>query len=634
MYFRFLGKIFLVYLVSQTLLRLGLFLSSAASVSWAPLDVLRTFGLGLAFDSLVGGFFAVPAALLLFLFPFRWLGNKLVRGVFWFFLFFFNFLLVFSTISQVFFWQEYHTNFNFIAVDYLIYTTEVMLNIYQTYPVEWIIPCWLIATWLLTRWMMKQLRHLSQTQPTPSKLGYVCKLVLCGVLLAGLFFGLKDDYREKVSDNQYNIELAGDGPYGFVYAFFHNELDYNKFYRTQEQQVVLRSLRNKLQNGSEAFLDKGITRHVDNTNALTDRKLNVVMIAVESLSADFSGVFGEASPSLTPKLDALAKDSYIYTHMYATGTRTVRGLEALSLAVPPTPGQSILRRPDSSNMATIGDAFQQNGYKTDFIYGGLGYFDNMNGFFESNGYTIKDETSIPKEEIIHETAWGVADEVLFTQVLKSMDDHYAKGEPTYEMVLTTSNHSPYTYPEGRVEGPMGKRPGAVLYTDWAIADFLERAKDKPWFSNTVFVIVADHQAAVAGRMALPVGKYHIPCMIYAPGIIEPGVCDRLISQIDLGPTLLGQLGLSYTSRFMGQDIAKVKPENDRAFISTYQSLGYIHGDNLVVLTPNRKAAVYKIEDWTNSVYEPTAADDKIIGEAVTWYQGASDLYHDDLLKRP
>ena len=124
--------------------------------------------------------------------------------------------------------------------------------------------------------------------------------------------------------------------------------------------------------------------------------------------------------------------------MLATGTRTVRGLEAISLAVPPTPGQSILRRPDFDNLATFGGVLDQNGYKSDFVYGGYGYFDNMNDFFSSNGYTIKDRVSIPKEEIFNDTIWGVADEILFTQVLKSMDEHYTNTEPAFEMVMTFS----------------------------------------------------------------------------------------------------------------------------------------------------------------------------------------------------
>ena len=300
--------------------------------------------------------------------------------------------------------------------------------------------------------------------------------------------------------------------------------------------------------------------------------------------------------------------------------------------MPPTPGQSILRRPDNEDLSSLGEAFRQNGYARDFLYGGYGYFDNMNAFFEGNGYTIKDRTSIPSEEVIQETVWGVVDETLFTQVLRSLDEHAAAGEPAFEMVMTTSNHRPYTFPEGRVDGEQGTREGAVLYTDWAIHDFLERAKAKPWFENTVFVIVADHQAGVAGKSALPVDKYRIPCLVYAPGLVGPGSTDRLVSQMDLGPTLLGMLGLSYRTSWLGRDVFQTPEKDDRAFISTYQSLGLVKGDDLVVLTPDKAVAASRIDDWETSDYTKEDVPTNLGEEAISWYQEASDLFKSGLLK--
>ena len=197
--------------------------------------------------------------------------------------------------------------------------------------------------------------------------------------------------------------------------------------------------------------------------------------------------------------------------------------------------------------------------------------------------------------------------------------------------MTTSNHRPFTFPEDRVDGAQGTREGAVLYTDWAIHDFLERAKTQPWFTDTVFVIVADHQAGVAGKTALPVDKYHIPCLVYAPGLIAPGATDRLVSQMDLGPTLLGMLGLSYETRWLGRDLFQTPEAQDRAFISTYQNLGLVKGDDLVVLTPDANVAADKIVDFTNSTYEKETVAPSLEQEAVSWYQEASDLYKSGLL---
>ena len=441
---------------------------------------------------------------------------------------------------------------------------------------------------------------------------------------------VQSDWREKISDNRHNVELAGNGAYEFVRAFFANELDYQTFYLTHDNDEVLRRLRALLTVDNAAFEnDSDITRRIVNRNQLSDVKPNVIMITVESLNADFTGAFGNGD--LTPRLDEIAQRSFCFTRMYATGTRTVRGLEALSLSLPPTPGQSILRRKDNADMATLGAIFRAEGYATDFLYGGYGYFDNMNEFFGGNGYEIKDRTTIPDDEIFHETIWGVADEILFSQVLRSMDEHFIKGERAFEMVMTTSNHRPFKFPEGRIDMEEGTRPAAVRYTDWAIGDFIERASSRPWFDETVFVIVADHQALAAGKSTLPVNCYHIPCMIYAPKLIESGRSDRLISQIDLPPTLLGMLGVTYQSKFMGRDIFRA--DRSTVFISTYQLLGMIEGDTLIVLTPNKKIAAYHIDDWETSEYTAIEPSEELIDDTVACYQGASWLYKNGLLKR-
>ena len=573
--------------------------------------------LGLVFDFTAGLFFIAPIALISLIKARRPIEIAA---------FAFDFITVFIAVAQFLFWQEFHTNFNFIAVDYLIYTQELLGNIAQSYNVPLlliIITLLAVAAFNVQKIFLKPFRSID----IKKKLIRAAAIILLPLILAMI---VQSDWREKISDNRHNVELAGNGAYEFVRAFFANELDYQTFYLTHDNDEVLRRLRALLTVDNAAFEnDSDITRRIVNRNQLSDVKPNVIMITVESLNADFTGAFGNGD--LTPRLDEIAQRSFCFTRMYATGTRTVRGLEALSLSLPPTPGQSILRRKDNADMATLGAIFRAEGYATDFLYGGYGYFDNMNEFFGGNGYEIKDRTTIPDAEIFHETIWGVADEILFSQVLRSMDEHFIKGERAFEMVMTTSNHRPFKFPEGRIDMEEGTRPAAVRYTDWAIGDFIERASSRPWFDETVFVIVADHQALAAGKSTLPVNCYHIPCMIYAPKLIESGRSDRLISQIDLPPTLLGMLGVTYQSKFMGRDIFRA--DRSTVFISTYQLLGMIEGDTLIVLTPNKKIAAYHIDDWETSEYTAIEPSEELIDDTVACYQGASWLYKNGLLKR-
>ncbi|RZK51198.1 MAG: LTA synthase family protein, partial [Pedobacter sp.] len=247
-----------------------------------------------------------------------------------------------------------------------------------------------------------------------------------------------------------------------------------------------------------------------------------------------------------------------------------------------------------------------------------------------NGYEVTDRDALKDSEIHYSNIWGVADEDLFTLSLRELDKDYKAKKPFFAQIMTVSNHRPYTYPEGRIDIPSKTgREGAVKYTDYAIGKFIREAKLKPWFANTLFIIVADHCASSAGKVELPVDKYHIPMIFYAPNHIKPSKFEKLTAQIDIGPTLLGYLNFSYQSKFFGQDVFKMKDNEERAFISTYQSLGYIKNNQLVILDPNKKVKTFT-PDFLNGNSKPIAANPSLIDEAIANYQLASYLYKNNL----
>jgi phosphoglycerol transferase MdoB-like AlkP superfamily enzyme len=233
----------------------------------------------------------------------------------------------------------------------------------------------------------------------------------------------------------------------------------------------------------------------------------------------------------------------------------------------------------------------------------------------------------------HETVWGVADEHLFDQVLDEIDrEKAARGQrPVFVHVMTTSNHRPYTYPPGRIDIPSGSgRDGAVKYTDYAIGRFLRMAREKPWFGDTLFVITADHGANARGTARIPVDKYRIPLFVYAPGRVAPQRFDRLVSQIDIPPTVLGLLGLDYYSKFFGRDVLASPPESDRAFVANYQTLGYLKGSRMALLQPRRKSEVFELD----ARMRPAAAvsDAELVREAIAFYSAASHVFRSGLYR--
>ena len=302
----------------------------------------------------------------------------------------------------------------------------------------------------------------------------------------------------------------------------------------------------------------------------------------------------------TAKARDLAREGVLFTDLYATGTRTVRGLEALSAALPPLPGQSLVHRPGNGGLFTLGAALRSYGFDTGFLYGGYGYFDNMNAYFAANGYRVRDRHDIPSGRIGFANIWGIADEYLFDDALAQIDRAAATGRRQLLHLMTTSNHRPYTYPDGRIDIPSKTgRDGAVKYTDWAIGRFIEQARAHPWFDDTLFVIVADRCASVAGKTRLPPAHFRIPAIFYAPGYLPAATVSTMASQIDLAPTIMAWLGLDDGGRFLGQDLFG-PAVRERAWIANYQEIGLLTpgeqgSRDLVVLSPMRRVVQFRVD---------------------------------------
>ncbi|MEZ4972595.1 MAG: LTA synthase family protein [Cyclobacteriaceae bacterium] len=624
--FGFVFLVAMVIVLVSSATRVILFFLSIHDVDPSLLTTAGIFAVGLGYDVINAGYVIIPLLLFMLVTPSRLYQQTWFVYLRYVTLFLFTFLALFNAVSEYFFWDEFHTRYNFIAVDYLIYTTEVLGNIRESYPIEWILLILAIVSVGMTYLLRPAVAQLQASNVWKVRVRYL--LVLSVFPLFS--FLCVDNTFHHLSNNPYVNELAGNGLYELFAAYRNNELSYDQFYKRLDYSDVNDRLKSLIKTPDSRLVDSqstSVDRYI--TSDAPEKRLNVVMISVESFSADFMHHFGNQK-EITPFLDSLYDHSLVFTNLYATGTRTVRGLEALSLAVPPTPGQSIVRRPNNEDLFTLGTVFRNKGYETQYIYGGYGYFDNMNYFFDHNGYHVVDRTAIPDEEIDYENIWGVADENLFDLAFKEIEMDYGSGKPFFAQVMTTSNHRPYTYPDGRIDIPSHSgRDGAVKYTDYAIGRFINEAKTKPWFDNTLFVIVADHCASSAGKTELPIEGYHIPMLVYAPSHVQTGVMDRLMSQVDIAPTLLGMLNFSYRSKFYGYDIFRLEPGRERAFISTYQKLGYIRDSALVILSPQQGI---EVQSLSSSQPIDKAEEQRLTEEAISWYQAASYAFQHGLMK--
>lgn len=554
--------------------------------------------------------------------------SKIRFWLFSFVMFLYVVLILQNGISEYFFWNEFGVKYNFIAVNYLVYTNEVIGNIMESYPVIPLFTTLFIIAGIVTYFIVKRSRNYIDAIPT-----FAEKLKISGIYLA--LFGIAllavpSLAKTEKSQNVFANELQANGMYRFYLAFMNSELDYFKFYKTLPENEAFALL------GKQIPSISGETTLRTIKSDSTETPKNVVLITIESYSADFMKAYGNEQ-NITPFLDDLAQKSLMFTNLYAVGNRTVRGLEAVTLCFPPTAGESVVKRKDNKNKFSTGAVFRQKGYNVKYLYGGDAFFDNMEDFFTGNGYDIVDKKTFAPEEITFANIWGVCDEDMANKAIKTMNAEAKEGKPFFNHWMTVSNHRPFTYPNGKIDipGDSKSREGGVKYTDYALKKFFDMASRQPWFKNTVFVIVADHCASSAGKTELPADKYRIPAMIYSPGFIQPQKYTNLMSQIDVMPTLFGLLNFSYQSKFYGQDVLK-SDYTPRALIATYQDLGLIKDNILTIISPKQSVKQFQLTLKPDQKVAPefqiyydqvplTKERTDLVNETISYYQTASDI---------
>lgn len=635
--FKIVQAIAIFFLAIAFLLRFVLTIWQFSDIDSSIWSILKTFAYGLFFDLGVLSFFMFVLGFYLASFPRRWIGGKLDKAIVYGTTFLVVLILVFTFFAEITFWEEFRCRFNFIAVDYLVYTYEVVQNIHESYPLYLLIPGVFITTGFIVFLFHKSGAFettFSSKEPIINRLMPYSIVVL--VMLFFSFFIKNAD--AEWSKNRYNSELSKSGIYAFFAAMRNNQMDFKVFYQSEDDQVAFDLVKEKLSTTHTEFsTDKLSIRRVIVNDSSPMIKPNVVLILMESMSASFMKEYGNQE-NITPYLDELAQNSISFTNLFATGTRTVRGMEAMTLSIPPTPGSSIVKRLDNQNLYTMASVFNTKKYESNFFYGGDGYFDNMNAFFGGNGFNIYDRgrgsvlsdaiattrNDIEDDEVTFENAWGICDEDIYAKMIQAADKDFSKNKPFFNFIMTTSNHKPYSYPEGKIDIPSGSgRSGAVKYADYALGKFMKVAETKPWFKNTVFVIIADHCASSAGKDEIDVANYHIPAFIYSP-LLEKQKVTKLCSQIDLMPTLFSLLHWNYTSNFFGRNVLSSQ-FNERAFIGTYLKLGVLKEDKIMVLSNQKKNAYYKWNRNTNDLIL-LPMDAKFLKETISWYQTADYMY--------
>jgi phosphoglycerol transferase MdoB-like AlkP superfamily enzyme len=222
---------------------------------------------------------------------------------------------------------------------------------------------------------------------------------------------------------------------------------------------------------------------------------------------------------------------------------------------------------------------------------------------------------------------------LFDRALEYFDERSSSGQPFFSLIMTTSNHKPFTFREGLPDIPAsgGGRVAGVRYADFALGYFLKSAEQHKWFDNTVFVVVADHGARVYGKVDIPLRTYEVPIFVYAPARIKPRQVDTLMGQIDIAPTVLGLLGLEYEAPFFGTDILACGECQRTLFFNHNYDVAVLRDGKLAVLGLG-KSVQNLTYDAASDSYAVQPDDPELTNMAVAFYQTAYEQFQNQTYK--
>lgn len=538
-------------------------------------------------------------------------------------------LIVFMELATPSYIDRFGVRPNRLFFEYFDHPGEVFLTIWADYKIPLMLAMATIAFTIWAVWNMSQKLGKSSRTWTARQ-----RLLAGPLILILLFLGVRSDFYHRAPTmstvafcNDPLINTLGvSSTYSLGYAIYglrdEAELVHN-YGKMPHDEVILR-IRKGMGLPESAFTNPDIpTFHRQVPRYKRERPLNLVIILEESLGAEYVQSLGGLP--LTRELERLSQKGLWFSRLYATGTRSVRGIEAVVTGFPPTPARSILRlNLSQSGFFSLASLLKRKGYATQFIYGGDSQFDNMKGFFLGNGFNrVIDEKDFRK--YVYRGTWGVSDEDIFDRTHQELLAHGDK--PFFTMIFTVSNHPPFEFPDGRID-LVGKRKNtiknAVRYADYALGRFFDRAQNASYWDKTVFLIVADHEDKVPGDGLVPIKYFHIPALIIGSDI-KPGIYDKVSSQMDLPPTLLSIMGIESGHPMQGHDLLQTSGNHPgRAVMQFDNNQAYMVGDQVVIHTPKKPATQYI---FRNGKLEPTQQRPELIRDALAQALWPIIAYH-------
>ncbi|EXI61785.1 hypothetical protein MHD_04835 [Mannheimia granulomatis] len=628
----FVGVNLLIFFIA----RLGLAVWQAERVSavngWLPLMLQ-----GIRIDiSALCWLFGLPALLSILLFQKNKIGS-IWRTILRIWLTVGSAFILFMEVATPNFIETFDLRPNRLFIEYLVHPKEVFTMLINGHLVS--VVCGILALiassiiyWKLSGWATQNLRFPNwKMRPLLALL--IAAIVFLGGRSSFAHRGINPAMVAFSSDPLVNSLVLNSG-YSVLYAVqqLKDEDKSSEQYGKMSVEEMLSIVKQSRNRAESDYISDEIPTLTENKASYQGKAKNIVIILEESLGAQFVGSLG--GKDLTPNLDKLSKEGWYFTNLYATGTRSVRGIEAVTTGFTPTPARAVVKLTKSqNNFFSIAELLKHQGYHTSFIYGGEKHFDNMASFFYGNGFQqIIDEKDYKNPKFT--ATWGVSDEDLFDKANETFNELHQQGKPFFSLVFSSSNHDPFEFPDGKIElyeQPKQTRNNAAKYADYAIGHFFDLAKKSDYWKDTVFLVIADHDSRAVGEHLVPIQHFHIPALLLADHI-EPRTDNRLVSQMDMPTTLLSVAGVSGQYPMIGYDLTQNIDPN-RAFMQYDATQAMMKGNDVVVMRPNLPIESFEYDQSTHKL-TPKALPEEFKKEALAHALLGSYLYKNQLYKLP
>lgn len=616
-----------------TLARTALYWHNAELAALLPRsEVLTSFALGLRFDLMVVSIFSMPMLL-----GFLWPRSQILRKCLVVWLTIASSLSIFFCITELDFYREFHQRLNSLVFEYMRQDPKTVVSmLWNGFPLFRYLLLWAFLSWFmycvygfLSNISCRWVQHIA---PQRASMPMVVRAVICILVMLALVLGARGTLRQGPPLRW------GDAFHG--QNLFANHLGLNGIFTLYKATRTGNGKTNKnfwlnampLEKATaitqELLLTPQDTQSADKTLTLLrthkgdeqiarryEKRPNVVVILMESFSGVYTGALGN-NLGITPSFDRIAQQGLLFSRFFSNGTHTHQGMFATFACFPNLPGyEYLMQEPEGTHkFSGLPLLLHREGYQNIYVYNGSFSWDNQEGFFRNQDVT----RFIGRDDFVNPVfinpTWGVSDQDMFDRSAVELNKMSGGDKPFFAMLQTLSNHTPYAMPSPLPvqpvtnQGLLNEHLTAMRYADWALGQFFEKIEKEPWYKDTIFVLVGDHGFGTNNQVTdIDLLRFRVPMLIIGPHVREiyGATTDRVTTQNDIAPTVMGLLGDSFTHQCWGRDVLSV---NDSGFALIKPSgndeiVGFLRDDRIVVKRPNAPAELYRYDAGQNAQAE-------------------------------